>query len=138
MSPTLRKVNTMAHFHGFDEESIFESDEIRDADFSDDGILFDSQERQIMAVDFKYGGEIRVELRLNGTRQADDSVEVHGHTKFFEGASDTTDDNDGEEDWKVVVPKDGTLVDSRHIVNQNDGGDFCDISMTFRNDQLHE
>ncbi len=91
-----------------------------------------------MFMECRWGGECRVELELTGQQLNDQGVRVNGLAKLFEGTSDTTGDLDGQTPFAFVVPKGRTVSSTQRVINQDEGGDFADISMTVSNALLED
>jgi hypothetical protein len=129
---TTRLVTASAHIDGTDDET-FGSNEFGSASFTRETVLNDSQPQNLIEMVCKWGGECRVELELTGQRLNDDGVRIDGHAKMFEGTSEETDDFDGQTLFQFVVPKGRTVGNSQTVRNEDEGGDFADISMTVSN-----
>lgn len=84
----------------------------------------------------KMGGEVRVEVYLHFTYQADASVKVDYTAKLFEGASEETDDLEDLEQGSVTVGRDETISHTIKLVNEGfNGGDTAEISLQITNDR---
>jgi hypothetical protein len=81
----------------------------------------------------KAGGEMRVELNADCIATVEGDVILSGKIKLFEGTSEETDDLDGTVDISLTVIRDGILTQTIHVRNNDEGGDFADITLTVTN-----
>jgi hypothetical protein len=126
------RVTTFAKIHGVDDE-IFTPDEHCNIEDSTVVVLKSPVPRKLMYLECKWGGEVRVELTLNGRRFNNGAVFVTGVARLYEGTSEDTQDLDGEKDFSVSVPKGQTVNIEQRVNNIDEGGDFADINMSFHN-----
>jgi hypothetical protein len=129
---TASRVTTFATIDGLDDE-IFTPDERCHIEDSTEVVLRNSVPRKLMYLECKWGGEVRVELNLNGRRFNNGSVLVTGVARLYEGTSEDTQDLDGEKDFSISVPKGQTVNIKQRVENTDEGGDFADIDMSFHN-----
>lgn len=87
----------------------------------------------VMELVAKAGGEMRVELSATAAVRPDGSVRVSVDIKLFEGTSEETRDLDGRRSTTQLVPAGGIVQIPIRINNDDDGGDFADISLTISN-----
>jgi hypothetical protein len=87
----------------------------------------------VMRLVGKAGGEMRVELVATAAARPDGSVRFQVAVDLFEGTSTESTDHDGHRDANQVVPVDGIVQVPIRINNDDEGGDFADISLTISN-----
>jgi hypothetical protein len=80
------------------------------------------------------GGEVRIEIYLDGERLGNGDVRISGIAHLFEGTSEQTTDHDGDEVIPpFVVPAGSTAQHSFRVRNEDEGGDFADIRLEVAN-----
>lgn len=87
----------------------------------------------VMTLVGKAGGELRVELAATAQVRPDGSVRVQVAVDLFEGTSEESTDHDGHRDAHQIIPVDGIVQVPIRINNDDEGGDFADISLTISN-----
>jgi hypothetical protein len=85
--------------------------------------------------DVRWGGECRVEIRLNAKVVSGNMVQIEGNAKLFEGTSESTTDKEDEQVISFTVPRGG--VAAHHGIqlrnSETGGGDHAEISLSFTN-----
>ncbi|MBY0335759.1 MAG: hypothetical protein K2X11_04055 [Acetobacteraceae bacterium] len=82
----------------------------------------------------RMGGEIRVELSVEGQALLSGDVRVIVRAQLFEGTSEDTTDLDGTQEHTMLVPRDGVLNRNFRVTNTDEGDDdFAEISLAFWN-----
>ena len=79
------------------------------------------------------GGEVRVELDLTAVALTNGDIRVDGDAKLFEGTSESTNDLDGQRVFSTLVPKDRFTTRTVTVRNDDEGGDFATVSLSFSN-----
>ncbi len=87
----------------------------------------------VMTLIGKAGGEVRVELEAIAVPRPDGSVRVTIELKLYEGTSEESSDLDGSKTKVIVVPPDQILQTPLRVHNDDEGGDFADISLVLSN-----
>jgi hypothetical protein len=87
----------------------------------------------VMQLIGKAGGEMRVELNATAAIRPDGSVRVGVDLKLFEGTSEETDDLDGTRSTTQIVQAGQVVQIPIRINNDDEGGDFADISLVISN-----
>lgn len=87
----------------------------------------------VMQLVGKAGGEVRVELTATAAVRPDGGVRVQVEVKLFEGTSEESTDLDGSRSTSQVVPAGQTVQIPIKINNDDEGGDFADISLMISN-----
>lgn len=85
---------------------------------------------------FKWGGECRVEARLEAISNVNGTVQVFGQLIFFEGDSENTPNERDREIVNVLVPARSTSFPHPMVVGahlQNGEGDFADVRLSLTN-----
>lgn len=113
-----------------DLEGAFEKDEILHDSFSLPPVRLNPLDRRKSAPYVrKWGGEIRVEATFDLTWNADLSVTVVARVKLFEGASESTEDLDGEGGGVVTVARDALDVPLDIFVRNDDEDDDDHVAL---------
>lgn len=89
--------------------------------------------QSVMQLVGKAGGEVRVELAATAAMRPDGSARVQIEVKMFEGTSEESSDLDGTRSTTVVVNADQIVQVPIRINNDDEGGDFADISLVISN-----
>jgi hypothetical protein len=87
----------------------------------------------VMQLIGKAGGEVRVELTATAAIRPDGSVRLQVDVKLFEGTSEETNDLDGTRSTTQIVPVGQVVQIPIRINNDDEGGDFADISLVISN-----
>lgn len=87
----------------------------------------------VMQLIGKCGGEVRVELAATAAMRPDGSARIQIEVKLYEGTSEETTDLDGTRSTSVVVNADQIVQVPIRINNDDEGGDFADISLVISN-----
>ena len=127
-----RRLTASGYISGVDDET-FGSNEYGNASLTRETILSNSQPQNVLDMECRWGGECRVELTLVGQVLDKGDVRVNGTAKLFEGTSESTGDLDGRRDFVVLVPRGKNASHSVRINNDDEGGDYADITVTFNN-----
>jgi hypothetical protein len=127
-----RRLTASAFISGVDDET-FGSNEYGEASLVRETVLSDSVPQNVLDMECRWGGECRVELTLVGQALDNGDVRVNGTAKLFEGTSEGTSDLDGQRDFVVLVPRGKNASDSVTVKNDDEGGDYADITVTFNN-----
>jgi hypothetical protein len=127
-----RRLTVSAFIAGVDHET-FGRNEYGEASLLRETILSDSLPQNVLELECRWGGECRVELTLVGQALDNGDVRVNGTAKLFEGISEDTDDLDGQKDFVVLVPRGKNVPHSETVKNNDEGGDYADITLTFNN-----
>ena len=109
MALILRTLVGSVRCDGIDAED-FGSDETIHDSREVDQVLIENQDTLIpFGGHFKWGGECRVEVdfhaRLLPKEPQDQSIEIFGQARFFEGASEDTSDLEETRDFGFTVPR---------------------------------
>lgn len=122
--------------NGTDDENWPESDEHVHRVFNVEMVLDVGQPASAMDIsDVRWGGECRVELRLTARVVDNNTVQIEGNAKLFEGTSENTDDLEDEKVVSFTVPKGGRPA-HHNIQLRNSGtggGDHAEIGLSFTN-----
>jgi hypothetical protein len=125
-----RLVITM-NMHGVDHETFGSNEETRRTEVRETILSNPNQAMNVLEFIHGWGGECRLELRLNATLLTDNTIRVQGNALLFEGTSEGTGDLDGQRDISFIVPKGGVVVQQNFRVNNDDeGDDFADVQLT--------
>lgn len=127
-----RRLTASAKIFGVDDET-FGGDEYGRAEFTRETILGDSQPQNVLTMECRWGGECRVELTLTGQVLDNSDIRVTGEALLFEGTSENTRDLDGKINFSVLVPKGKNASTTQRVKNDDEGGDYADITITFNN-----
>jgi hypothetical protein len=127
-----RKATTTAVISGVDHETWGEN-ERGSAARTTERVLFDNSQQELSFLVCKWGGECRVELFVNGNRQDNDDIFVHGVAVLYEGTSVDTGDEDGRQGFSFTVPKGRTATQGWRVTNLDEGDDYADFSITVVN-----
>ena len=127
-----RRLTVSGSISGVDDET-FGSNEYGKASLTRETILSNSQPQNVLDMECRWGGECRVELTLIGQALDNGDVRVSGTAKLFEGTSEGTSDLDGQREFVVLVPRGKNTSHSVNVKNDNEGGDYADIALTFNN-----
>lgn len=101
-------------------------------------VVTNEVDQQLMYMEARCGGEIRVELTLNAIALQNDDIRIEGNAKLYEGASDSTPDLDGKKNFTVLIPADKFVPYFVNVWNTEEGekDDKADITMHFRNSRV--
>lgn len=128
-----RRVVASANMRLTDDET-FGSNEHGEASGFGEIVVTNSNPQEVMPkVIGTAGEEVRVELRLVGQALTNGDVRITGKVELYEGTSDQSDDLDGDEDIAILIPRDEFRSYSMRVRNEDEGGDFADITMNFSN-----
>lgn len=81
----------------------------------------------------KAGGELRVELNTTAAVRPDGAVRVGIDVRLYEGTSEESTDLDGSRSILELVPPGQNVQVPIRINNDDEGGDFADITLTISN-----
>ncbi|MEZ4631980.1 MAG: hypothetical protein R2880_14935 [Deinococcales bacterium] len=76
---------------------------------------------------------MRVELSLSAQARASGDVIISGQAILFEGTSEQTTDRDGDEYFELLIPRDSFISHRLVVRNEDEGGDFAEITLNFSN-----
>jgi hypothetical protein len=127
-----RRLTVSGSISGVDDET-FGANEYGNASLTRETILSNSQPQNVLEMECRWGGECRVELTLIGQALDNGDVRVNGTAKLFEGTSEGTNDLDGQRDFVVLVPRGKNTSHFVNVKNDNEGGDYANITVTFNN-----
>lgn len=126
-----RRLTITMNMHGVDHETFGSNEETRRTEVRETILSNPNQAMNVLEFIHGWGGECRLELRLNATLLTDNTIRVQGSALLFEGTSEGTDDLDGQRDISFLVPKGGVIVQENFRVNNDDeGDDFADVQLT--------
>ncbi len=97
-----RRVAVTGSMHIVDFED-FASDEVVDRPFGRDFLVGPFHTHEDFTFVERMGGEVRVELRVIMDWRLDNGVDIRWEHRFFEGASEDTDDLDGQADKNFTL-----------------------------------
>lgn len=132
-SPQVRRRLSVSAAMQLTDDETFGSNEHSEAEKSGDAVLTNDLPQKVLTLVDGAGGEMRVELVLTAKAKINGDVLVDGVAKLWEGTSEQTDDLDGDESFQVLVPRDSFTSQDITVRNEDEGGDFADIQMTFNN-----
>ncbi len=127
-----RRVVIKAHIAVTDDET-FGANEHADGDQSGEAVITNQMPQELITMVQTCGGEVRIELRLDARATEGGDVLVTGKALLYEGTSEQTDDLDGQESVNFLAPRDNFTHKSYTVRNQDEGGDFAEITMTVSN-----
>jgi hypothetical protein len=127
-----RTVTVSGSMRIVDDEDIV-ANEIERVQFAEARDLDEDQPEELIHVEGRAGGEVRVELDMNMQLIRNNRVRIRGSTILFEGTSEENNDEDGRFDFSFVVRPGRTVSRSFRLRNTDEGGDFADISFTCSN-----
>lgn len=121
-----------------DDESWPDSDEYANRSVSGTLLLDDATpERQILDIG-RCGGEVRVEARFTFARSGGGAVRVSGDLRLYEGTSTNSSDLDGTASMNGSVAPDSSATLSQRVSNNDEGGDWADVTLQINNDALSD
>lgn len=94
-------------------------------------------QRQILDIG-RCGGEVRVEARFTFSRAAGGAVAVVGDLRLYEGTTTNSTDLDGQVSLNGTVAANGTATLRRRVNNEDEGGDWADVTLQVRNSALND
>jgi hypothetical protein len=115
-----------------DDEDFF-ANETGTLQFNESTEIDEDQPEDVLHFERRVGGEVRVELDARPTLLRDDRVRFHVTAILFEGNSEDTNDEDGRQEFNFVVRPGRTRRIGFRLRNEDEGGDFADISFTCSN-----
>jgi hypothetical protein len=133
--------------NGVDDESWPFSDERISLVRSVNGVYLDHAQPavQLDIPDVRWGGECRVEVRVNARVVDNDQLQVEGNVKLFEGDSENTQDLEEERGVSFLVGRStrgNNFAAAHHNVRLTSrgigGGDYADIAFSFTNTLAEE
>lgn len=130
-SALFRRLKIQGTMHIVDFED-FSSDEVADRPFYREMYLGPFGTHGETSIVERMGGEVRVELRIVADWNLDKSIHVWYENKFFEGASEDTDDLDGSTSKAFDIPENASAGWNSKIHSGGAGEDAID--MTFVNE----
>lgn len=128
--------------NGVDDESWPFSDERVSIVRQVHGVFLDTSQPavQLDIPDVRWGGECRVEVRVTARVVDNDSVQIEGNVKLFEGDSENTQDLEEERGVVFLVgrsTRSNNFAAAHHSVRLSNrgigGGDYADVSFSFTN-----
>jgi hypothetical protein len=78
----------------------------------------------LMDVQLRFGGEVRLELHLDATLLANGNVTIDGRYLLYEGTSESTTDLDGTTDFHMLIPPGRVVRTAQTVSNTDEGGDW--------------
>ena len=127
-----RRLVAKALIEGIDQDLFWE--EFGQASFWQITIFSQPEPQKILEMECRWGGECRVELQLTGRLQPDESVQISGEAKLFEGSSEDTTDLDGQIQFTEIVAPDETISSHRTVRNTEEGrADRAHITLKLSN-----
>lgn len=115
------------------DDETFGSNEHNHVERRDERWLDSYDPQGVMTMIGKAGGEVRVELTANAAPRVDGSMRIFVDLKLYEGTSEESNDLDGTKTQEIIVPADQVLQIPLRINNDDEGGDFADISLVLSN-----
>ena len=115
------------------DHETFGSNERSDASQWGEVLVMNDMPQEVMKLIDGAGGEMRVEVILVGQARNNGDVKISGKALLYEGTSEQTNDLDGDEPIEIIVPCDGFRSYSLTVNNEDEGGDFADVTLTFSN-----
>lgn len=132
MPEVRRRLVCVAHLDVTDHESLG-SNEHSSADRNSEVVLTSSVPQELIRLSDGAGGEVKVELRIDAQLTVSGDVRVVGQALLFEGRSENSDDQDGDEPIQFLVPRDDFTSRSYTVNNEDEGGDSGVITLTVSN-----
>jgi hypothetical protein len=127
-----RLVTVAGSMYVVDDED-FVADETGRLQFNESTEIDDDQPEDLLHFEKRVGDEVRVELDIRPRLMRDDRIRFHVTAVLFEGSSSDTTDEDGRQEMSFVVRPGRTRRQSFRILNEDEGGDYADISFTCSN-----
>jgi LGFP repeat len=115
------------------DDETFGSNEHGHAERRDERWIDSWDPQGVMTLIGKAGGEMRVELVATASCRPDGSIVAEVDVKLFEGTSEETRDLDGHHTSRHVVQPGGFVTVPFRINNDDEGGDFANISLVISN-----
>jgi hypothetical protein len=132
-----RRLSGLVIIDGLDHESWPDSDEpLAQQSFPINGwILDENQPAQPFNIQpIRWGGECRVECDVTAKVIGTGQIQISGHARFYEGASEDTDDLEDERYFDFLVPKGGIPLNFPvNLSNWEEGGDYANIHFSLTN-----
>jgi hypothetical protein len=129
-----RKVQLYVDFYGVDDESWPWSDEINnpgpeyyELELGPDRLT------NVKKLEYKWGGELRVEYQIVATLLANNDVEIGVWCQLYEGTDEDTDDLDGTSLMSFKVPAEQAVGSTLRTDNTDEGGDWSQLAVTAKN-----
>lgn len=133
-SPEVRRRVVGSAYMRLTDDETFGSNEHGEASGSGETIVTNFHPQDVMPkIIGKAGGEVRVELTLIAQALTNGDVRITGRADLYEGTSEEDTDHDGDEDIDILIPRDEFRSYSVTVRNEDEGGDFADITMNFSN-----
>jgi subtilisin family serine protease len=126
-----RQITVFGNIEGVDDETVG-SNETGSATKEQKTTLIQPNSQEVLNMNLRWGGEVRVELTVTG--QVTDlvgNIQIEGVARLFEETSENNDDLDGEARFSLSVPRGEISSTKLRVANDDEGGDFADISLTF-------
>ncbi len=127
-----RRVSVSSVIFAVDHET-FGSNETKTEQQDRSAVVGEDAPADLMYMETRVGGELRIELRLIAQALPNGNVRIRGNVKLYEGTSETSNDLDGEKAFSTLVPANAYSSKDVTITNQDEGGDYANISMHFGN-----
>lgn len=131
--PEVRRRVVCSAYMDLTDDETFGSNERSSASRWGEVLVMNDMPQEVMKLIDGAGGEMRVELTLIGQARSNGDVLITGQALLYEGTSEQTNDLDGDEAINIIIPRDGFRSYSFRVVNENEGGDFADMNLTFSN-----
>lgn len=133
-TPEVRRRVVGSAFMRLTDDETFGSNEFGDAAGTGEIVVTNDMPQEVMPkIIGTAGGEMRVELILIGQARINGDIRITGKAELYEGTSTTTSDLDGDESIDILIPRDSFRAYSVRVNNEDEGGDFADITMNFSN-----
>ena len=130
VQPFNRRLGLIVYAHGVDKEWFGRDEQTHLTDCQETVFTGPNQTMEALGCRHGWGGECRLEVNLQALQNTDHSIRVFGYAKLFEGASESTNDIDGEVSIEFVVPKGGVIATHNfHVNNGRENGDRADIQI---------
>ncbi|MCG3159250.1 MAG: hypothetical protein JMDDDDMK_00236 [Acidobacteria bacterium] len=132
-----RKAIVSGHMFILDHETWPADDETNLVRFSREAeVDADGQPEELITAVGRAGGEVKIELHMNAVLLTAGKLRIRGVAKLFEGTSDNSTDLDGEHSFDFQVRKNKRRTVNFRVHNDDEGGDYADISFTVGNRPL--
>jgi len=129
-----RKVQLYVDFYGVDDENWPSSDEINNPgpEYYELEVGPD-RPTNLKKLEYKWGGELRVEYQIVATLKANNDVEIGVWCQLYEGTDEDTDDLDGTSLMSFNVPAEQAIGGTLRTDNTDEGGDWSQLAVTAKN-----
>lgn len=128
-----RKVTVTGRIEGLDHET-FGGHERAERFFSHSKFLTDESAQSVIDEQLRFGGEVRIELKLDAQLANANAVRITGIGKLFEGTSEDTNDLEEQKSIDLIVPADQSVSHTIELHNtESFGGDWAIMRFTCTN-----